>query len=100
MPSIVVRGPTFFSPQDESAFFIWLQCVPAVRSVRGAGADLIIVMRARGISDASLRELIGLFTRYKLPLRELAQFESPRNSAWLLSPNAHWWRAMFGATGA
>ena len=99
MPRIVVRGPTYYSEYDEDAFFAWLQRIPAVRSVRGVGRDLVIEVRSRRMPNTSLHELIALFTRYKMSHRELAQFESAANSSWLREPGTYWQRSMFGVAG-
>jgi hypothetical protein len=55
-----------------------------------------VTLRSKRLSDAALRELIALHTRYKLPMRSLAQFETPKNRRWFRSPQMHWYRRVFG----
>lgn len=88
-------SPMYFSPGDETAFFTWLQSIPGVVSVGGAGLALHIRLRSKRLSANSLRELIALYWRYGGFLPDLAQFENPSNTAWLRAPRAFWYRRMF-----
>ena len=86
----------FYSPQDESSFFAWAQAIPAVVSVSGRGSDIILAVKSERVPDASLRELLALFRRYRVPMRQLAQFRNARNEAWFASPEAFWFEPVFG----
>ena len=86
----------FGSPGDEAAFFAWLESIPGVRNINGEGRKLVVTLRSSSLSDRALQELIALHSRYGLPLRPLAKFETPRNRAWLRARDAFWYRQMFG----
>jgi hypothetical protein len=88
------RACTYYSPGDEDAFFSWLSAIPGVVSYKGIGRELIVTLRSKRMSDRALRELIGLHIRYKLPMRSLAQFETPRNRSWLRSYHKIYGRAL------
>lgn len=64
----------YYSPNDEGAFFGWLQSIPGVISVKGIGTELHIRMRSRRLSANSYRELSALYRRYKGDVAELDQF--------------------------
>lgn len=55
-----------------------------------------LVMRSKRISEAALRDLLALFWRYQIPMGQLVQFESERNSTWFRSPKAYWHKRVFG----
>jgi hypothetical protein len=69
--NLVVRGPTFYSPGDEQAFFTWLKRMRAVAGVSNRGRDLQIQLRAGKISPDELREFRALFHRYGLDTTDL-----------------------------
>jgi hypothetical protein len=86
----------FASPGDETAFFSWLQAIPAVASVRGEGRELHIRLRSARLSAESLRELIAVYDRYDGNMKELAQFARPSNESWFKSKGAFWYAKVFG----
>jgi len=90
----------YFSPQDEAAFFGWLQAIPGVISVRGQGQELHIQLRSRRMSQECLRELISLYSRYNGNLHELAQFENDSNRGWFKDRGAYWFGGVFGESSA
>jgi hypothetical protein len=98
MPVLVCKRVTFYSEQDESLMFQWLKRIRAVRRVEGTG-DSIVLHVGRRISGSSLRELLALFYRYRISMRQLAQFLTERNNSWFASPMAFWYKAVFGRTG-
>ena len=71
MDVLVVRGPTFYSPGDERAFFGWLRKMRAVSDVRARGLDLHIGLRSGKITADELREFRALFHRYGMDTSEL-----------------------------
>jgi hypothetical protein len=58
--------------------------------------NLFLAVQSR-ISDRSLRELIGLFFRYRIAVRQLAILQNKRNAAWFCDPEAYWHRRIFRA---
>ncbi|HEY1708910.1 MAG TPA: hypothetical protein VGG10_11650 [Rhizomicrobium sp.] len=92
---LVVRGPTYFAPGDEKAFFDWLQSIPCVEDVRGSLRDLHIIFK-RPPSNGDLRELIALLHRYRMNMKPLAAFRTPRNAEWFTRPGSFWHAKVFG----
>ncbi len=96
MATLVWQAPmTYLSAGDEAAFFTWLQSIPGVVAVRGVGRELHVSLKSRRISQASLRELIALYSRFGGRLSELAQFENTSNTTWFRSPAAIWYAGVF-----
>ena len=69
--TLVVRGPMFYSPGDETAFFTWLKRIRAVQSVYNRSRDLQISLRPGKISADEVREFRALVHRYGLDTSDL-----------------------------
>ena len=55
-----------------------------------------LVVRSR-ISKTSLYDLLALFSRYGINMRQMAQFENAANSVWFRNPATFWHKQVFGA---
>lgn len=71
MEVLVVRGPMYHSPGDETAFMTWLKRIRAVSGVSVRGADVHIQLRPGRISADEQREFRALFHRYGLDTTEI-----------------------------
>jgi len=94
MPILKCQKTAFYSELDEELFFIGLKKVSSVKNVEGRGWDLFFSVSARP-SNKALRELLGLFFRYKVDMRQLAQFRTKKNQAWFHSQDAYWFKRVF-----
>lgn len=98
MSTLRLEGPAYFSQGDESAFFAWIESVPAVTRVYGIGTDLIVELKSSDIDDESLRELISLFQRYQIDMTMLRDFENTSNKKWFSGNKSSFWHdAVFGS---
>ena len=71
MSVLVVRGPIFYSPGDEGAFFSWLKKIAAVQRASGRGRNVEIQLRPGKATGDELRELRALFHRYGMDTTDL-----------------------------
>ena len=55
-----------------------------------------LVVKSLNLGQASLRDLLALFFRYRIPMRQLAQFRSAKNEKWFAAPIMYWHTAVFG----
>lgn len=94
---LIIISPRFYSPKDEDAFFNWLESISAIKSIDGAGKELHITFKSKKISDKGLRDLIGLFYRYKIDMKQLQQFENDSNMSWFKQPIKYWYEGVFGS---
>ena len=85
----------FLSARDEAAFFDWAAKLHFVKSVVGKLDHIDFEVAPTPLSDENLRELIALFTRYRIDLRQLLIFETPRNKGWLSDRRAYWHADMY-----
>jgi hypothetical protein len=93
---ILKRNPDgpYYSDGDERAFFKWLNQIPCIYKLGGAGSELWIYVRRRRISDTSLTELLALFNRFDVAMPQLAIFANSANSSWF---NRQSYPRVFGA---
>ena len=95
MPTLDCKRVMFYSPADEAAFFRFAESIKAVRRLEGV-RDCIILHVASRVSHASLRDLLALFERYRIPrMSQLAQFLSPSNTSWFADPKKFWHKKVF-----
>jgi hypothetical protein len=95
MPALDCKRVMFYSPADEAAFFRFAESIKAVRRIEGV-RDSIVLHIATRISQESLRDLIALFERYRIPqMSQLAQFLSPSNRSWFADPKKFWYKSIF-----
>lgn len=85
-------GVTFGSQLDERHLFEWAMQIPGI--LRWEQDTLVV--KSLNLSQASLRDLVALFSRYEIPMNQLAQFRNARNEAWFASPQMYWHTRVFG----
>jgi hypothetical protein len=89
MPILACKGVRYFSQGDETAFFDWIGRISCVTRFEGARDTLSLHVRGTRIADRDLRELLALFYRYRVPMKQLAQFENPRNRTSFARPGMY-----------
>ena len=94
MPVLVASHVQYFSQDDERAFFEWLGRLKCVDSFEGVVADLFITLKRTPTKD-DLRELIALFYRYEIDLKQFIGFETRSTRSWLRNAEAYWHTRMF-----
>lgn len=84
-------GVRFGSQLDEKYLFEWAMEIAGVLRWE---QDTLVVRNK--LSDASLRELLALFNRYRIPMTQLAQFRNAKNEHWFAAPGTYWHARVFG----
>jgi hypothetical protein len=94
---LVCRRVTYFSFKDEDAFFSWIKKIGCIEKTSGAGDELYLHIVSREIHDCHLRDLLALFHRYKIPMKQLKRFLTEENKDWFYeNKEAFWHVAVFG----
>ena len=93
------QGVTFYHTQDELMFLEWLSRIPCVEYVDGHGSYGLVACLKRRPGKDDLRQLLALFRRYGLDMRQLAKFETAKNREWFCDPKTYWHKAVFGRSG-
>ena len=96
MPILACKRVRYLSDGDETAYYDWIGRISCVTKVEGSGDTDYLHVRGRRISDRNLCELVALFYRYRISMKQLAQFESPRNRAWFTRPGTFWRSRVWG----
>lgn len=84
----------FRSQYDEDSFFEWLRKLRCVEDLKGKGSSLFLLIKTP-VGNANIRELLALFFRYDLPMKQLAAFKTKKNATWFSSPRAYWSARVF-----
>lgn len=85
----------FFSPNDEAAFFEWVRKIPGVIGSEGRGRSIFLIVDNANVEESDLRELIALFRRYKISMKQLAVFDRDRFSKWFSGKDTGWYEDVF-----
>ncbi|HEY9142010.1 MAG TPA: hypothetical protein VIN93_14025 [Bryobacteraceae bacterium] len=85
----------FFSQLDEDAFFEWLKKLPCVLNVEGKGDTLFIRVLKSRVDEYALRDLLALFQRYRIDMKQLSTFDKRGFSNWFHNKNAYWYESVF-----
>ncbi|MCA0314849.1 MAG: hypothetical protein LCH63_13590 [Candidatus Melainabacteria bacterium] len=94
--TLTIPGPSHFYCQlDEDHFFKWLQEIDGVNGVRGHLTDLTVYLSVPVLSDAALRDLIGLLCRYEVPMSVLRSQLTQQNEHWFKDPEKYWYEKIF-----
>ena len=94
MPILKCHETMFYSQLDETLFFDGLKEISAVKKLEGVGSDLLLSVPSR-LPDKALRELLGLFFRYHVDMRQLAPFLTEKNQLWFHDPEKYWFKKVF-----
>lgn len=95
---LICKGITFYARKDEDAFFEWIKKIECVENISGAGDELYLHIVSNELHDYDLRDLLGLFYRYKVDMKQLQRFLSEDNKKWFYEGKAkgYWHKRVFG----
>ena len=94
MPVLKCHRTRFYSHLDEGMFFGALEKISGVKNMECRGPDLFLAVSSC-LSDKALRELLGLFFRYGVDMRQLAIFLTEKNRSWFRGPEKYWFKKVF-----
>jgi hypothetical protein len=90
------RGVLYSSTYDEDAFFEWLDKLPCVKEYIGQGDTLIISITKSAVDEYALRELLALFDRYNVDMKQLCVFDCCEFAGWFRDSRSYWFESVFG----
>jgi hypothetical protein len=85
----------YHSEYDEAAFFEWLDKLPCVKRCEGELDVLYIYVDEAKVDEGALRELLALFRRYAVELKQLRVFDRKEFASWFRDPRAYWHAQVF-----
>jgi hypothetical protein len=95
MITIVADTVIFYSKRDEMAFYTWLDSIPSVGALEHSVRKIFIDLNNDVIPDDDITDLIGLFRRYGLEMRQLERLLTQGNAGWFKDPKAPWYYEVF-----
>ena len=90
------QATCFFSRLDEDAFFEWLKKLPCVSKFEGKGDTLFIRVPKSKVDEYALRELLALFHRYGVDMKQLSAFDKRAFAEWFHNSETYWYESVFG----
>lgn len=95
--TLICKGVTFYTFMDQQLFFTWINRTLCIDSFTAASDELYLHLVAEQLSDEDLQELIGIFYRYKIDMKQLSRFVTEQNKHWFSEDKkAFWHRRVFG----
>jgi hypothetical protein len=92
---IVIPVETYYCYQDEESFYRWLKTIEGIERFVGGPQGLTLHVKQAGLNRDDWADLIGLFMRYDLNMRDLRELVTPDHEAWLKDPQKYWYQKMW-----
>ncbi|MGA9530667.1 MAG: hypothetical protein WBQ73_02140 [Candidatus Babeliales bacterium] len=93
---LVCETVKFYCYKDEEAFFDWIKKIECISQFSGKGKTLYLHITTNPITDQDLDDLIGLFCRYNIDMKQLARFLTNKNKTWFYdNKKAFWYQKVF-----
>jgi len=95
--TLICKKIWYYSKIDEDIFFEWLEQIPSVEEIKGISDQLFVNTKSNTIPDEDLKELITLFYRYGVDMKQLKVFLNDKNKEWFFDDKeAFWHKRVFG----
>jgi hypothetical protein len=91
MKKITIREIDYFSERDENIFFTWLNEIPAIVKKQGIANNLHLHIDQKKLNETGLRELLALFQRYGIDMKQLKTFLNEDNKGWFFENKEAFW---------
>ena len=93
---LICESIKYYSQNDEENFFQWLKKINCIDKIVGVGYELHLYIASDNLHDHDLRDLLALFYRYKLNMKQLRRFLNKDNKQWFFENNkAYWHKQVF-----
>jgi len=76
---LLCKKVKFYSNNDEAAFFEWIEKIECIDSISAAHDELYLDLVERELNIDDINDLIGLFARYQIELRQLEKYKTEKN---------------------
>lgn len=81
--------------KDEDAFFEWVYKIKSIIKIEGIGTELYLYCKNKNISRIDLKEIISLFYRYNIDMKQLKIFLNAKNKDWFNNSEKYWYKKVF-----
>jgi hypothetical protein len=76
---LTCKRVSFYAPKDEDMFFEWIANLPCIEKFEGAGDELYLDLVDRELDYEDIKDLIALFYRYKINMKQLGRLLNEKN---------------------
>ncbi len=94
MPILKCRGVRYLSEGDELVFSYWLKNISVIKKIDYKDFDIYLTIPKR-ISRRNLLNIIALFYRYRIDMKQLKQFLTKENKYWFHWKGKFWYKKIF-----
>lgn len=93
---LICKTIKYYSRKDEDAFFEWIKKINCIDGAISVGDELHIHIANDNLHDHDLRDLLALFYRYNLNMKQLERFLNESNKQWFHdNKKAYWYKSVF-----
>jgi hypothetical protein len=85
----------YYSEYDEAAFFEWLDKLDCVDRYEGQLEILNIYVNQGLLDSGSLYEILAIFRRYGVDMKQLIVFDRDEFASWFRNPQSYWFKDVF-----
>jgi hypothetical protein len=96
MIKLICKRVSFYSLNDELAFDEWINKIKCIKKFEGIGDEMHLYVHKSYISQTCLREILSLFYRYHIEMRQLQQLATSKNREWFENKHKYWYKSVFG----
>jgi hypothetical protein len=94
---LICKRVHYYCHKDEDMFFEWISRIKCIVKWDGLRDELYLYVKTKRIGNENLRDLLGLFYRYKIDMKQLQIFLNKNNKSWFYdNKKAYWHRRVFG----
>ena len=95
--ALICTSVKYYCPKDEDAFFEWIKKIECIDNFYGSGKDLYLELCTWDILDNDLQDIIALFYRYNVDMKQLKRCLTDSNKKWFFdNEKAFWHKKVFG----
>jgi hypothetical protein len=94
---LICKSVWYYSRLDEDIFFEWISRIKCILKFDGIRDELYLYIKNKRLNNENLRDLLALFYRYKIDMKQLKIFLNKNNKEWFFdNKKAYWHRRVFG----
>lgn len=98
---LIWKKPKFYSKLDQDAFLEWSKKIECIEAIKNAEQSIYLYIACKELHDHDLRDLLALFYRYKISMKQLRRYLTKQNKYWFYDNKiAYWHKKVFGKEGA
>ncbi len=93
---LICKSVRFYANKDEDAFFEWIKKIECIENTSAKGRELYLHLSCNNLHEYDLRDLLALFYRYKIDMKQLKVFLNKNNKSWFYdNKKAYWHKRVF-----